>query len=352
MNNGCYLLPGAEFYVGVDNKGLWPNLTLMDNGDILAAAYNHPSHGWGCGNIECFRSMDGGRTWETLSVISDHGENPLLTRMNHSFGLNARGDVVALVGGWSEGRARPGLPMQACISSDHGQTWERHILPWGENPFGDIVVCPDGRLACGGYTYDTDVYQSWFFISNDHGMTWERHAPISSGCGETTLLRHSDGDWLAVSRRSDQQMLEDELFSRNAALELSISKDEGATWVNHGQLTLHHQAPGHLLELKNGDILLTYTTRIPGQCGFCVRISNDSGQTWSYPHPILTIPLRSDCGYPSSVQLGDGTIVTAYYFGPKTSEYPGVVLPNGLPWHHRYHMGIARWHIEDLAKFL
>lgn len=41
------MLPGAQFYVGIDNKGLWPNLTKLPNGEIAAAIYNHPSHGYG-----------------------------------------------------------------------------------------------------------------------------------------------------------------------------------------------------------------------------------------------------------------------------------------------------------------
>lgn len=41
--NGCQLLHGAQFDVGIDNKGLWPKLP---NGEIAAAIYNHPSHGY------------------------------------------------------------------------------------------------------------------------------------------------------------------------------------------------------------------------------------------------------------------------------------------------------------------
>jgi hypothetical protein len=38
----------------------------------------------------------------------------------------------------------------------------------------------------------------------------------------------------------------------------------------------------------------------------------------------------NDCGYPSSVQLADGRIVTAYY-SKSAPEHPG------------YHMGTAVW---------
>ena len=29
--SGCQMLPGAQFYVAIDSKGLWPNLTKLDN---------------------------------------------------------------------------------------------------------------------------------------------------------------------------------------------------------------------------------------------------------------------------------------------------------------------------------
>jgi hypothetical protein len=49
--DGVYLMPGVDFSVGVSNKGNWPRLRLLPNGEIAAAFYNHPSHGFGCGNV-------------------------------------------------------------------------------------------------------------------------------------------------------------------------------------------------------------------------------------------------------------------------------------------------------------
>ena len=59
------------------------------------------------------------------------------------------------------------------------------------------------------------------------------------------------------------------------------------------------------------------------------KLSGDEGRTWSEPLR-LAHTLESDCGYPSSVQRGDGKIVTAYY--AKRVEN-----------HERYHMGVAIW---------
>ena len=119
--NGCYLLPDAEFSVAINNKGLWPNLTLLPNGEIAAVTYNHPSHGFGCGNVELWISADQGNSWFFRSVVSDHSEDPALTRMNHGVGLNAKGEIIVLVSGWSEGRRAPILPIQRCLSSDNGK---------------------------------------------------------------------------------------------------------------------------------------------------------------------------------------------------------------------------------------
>ena len=93
-----------------------------------------------------------------------------------------------------------------------------------------------------------------------------------------------------------------------------------------------------------------------GLYGVILRLSRDSGQTWSKPVTLISIPGPSDCGYPASVQPSDGTIVTAYYFGarlpecdPVAAENPRKIVPNTLPWHRRDHMGVARWRLENLG---
>ncbi|MBP90379.1 MAG: hypothetical protein CMJ64_27350, partial [Planctomycetaceae bacterium] len=71
--NGCQLLPGARFYVAIDNKGLWPNLTKLPGGEIVAAVYNHPSHGYGDNSdVELWVSTDGGVNWKFRSKVSSH----------------------------------------------------------------------------------------------------------------------------------------------------------------------------------------------------------------------------------------------------------------------------------------
>lgn len=41
--------------------------------------------------------------------------------------------------------------------------------------------------------------------------------------------------------------------------------------------------------------------------------SKDGGQTWGPEAILWDDAINTDCGYPRSVQLADGTIVTVYY---------------------------------------
>jgi BNR repeat-like domain len=346
--NGCQLLPGAEFYVAIDNKGLWPNLTRLPNGELAAAVYNHPSHGYGSNSdVELWISKDGGISWTFRSQVTDHPEEPNAIRMNHAVGLNAAGELVALVSGYHERQKRPVLPTQCCISKDDGRTWQRALLDLNEVPHGDILLLPDGRLVCPTYTRVSSQpksSRSALYFSEDGGRTWEGERQITEA-SETFVLRRSDGVWLAAARTNCIDTM-DGVLPHGAGEVLLKSEDEGRTWSDPKLLSPQGQENAHLLELKDGRLLCSITSRIPGLFGIVLRTSRDGGNTWSYPVVLLSTAAydwhKTDAGYPSSVQLDDGTIVTAYYFGPKKPEWAA----HSLPWHQRYHMGVARWDLS------
>ena len=90
--------------------------------------------------------------------------------------------------------------------------------------------------------------------------------------------------------------------------------------------------------LQDRSILLTYGVRLRGMLGVCAMVSRDEGVTWDDPRVLFktdvyqsnTSPTGTDGGYPSSVQLENGTILTAYYC-------------QRIPNHQRYHMGVVLW---------
>jgi photosystem II stability/assembly factor-like uncharacterized protein len=346
--NGCHLMPGAEFYVAIDNKGLWPNLTRLPNGELAAAIYNHPSHGYGSNSdVELWISQDDGRSWAFRSQVTDHPGNPNAIRMNHAVGLNAEGELVAIVSGYQERQRLPFLPLQRCISSDNGHTWDRDILDTSQVPFGDIFPMPDGRLICSMYarvSQQPAKRKCWVFFSEDGGRTWGNETELAD-TSETHIIRCRSGMLLAAGRTSCVDSMDRALPHGSGEL-LFKSDDDGKTWSAGKRLSPQGQENAHLLELNDGRILCSFTSRIPGLFGVVLRMSRDEGETWSYPVVLVSMPGRdwhkTDCGYPSSVQFDDGAIVTAYYFGPKKPEWAA----HGLPWHQRYHMGVARWDLS------
>ena len=345
---GCQLLDEAEFYIAVDNAGLWPNLTLTSDGEILAAAYDFPGHGVGNGNIGVWASVDGGRTWRHRGVATAHDTEDDSARYNQASGFNARGEFVVLSGLWSENIHVPG-PVQVCVSSDGGRTWQRHELEGTRDvgiihPYGDIVQCDGERLACAIHN-DTE-HCSYIYWSDDHGHSWNERSVITKGVSETALLQCDHGKWLAVARHSARQ--ETPEFRYRDEAYLFASDDDGQTWVHQEILTHRRQAPAHLLRLKTGEILMAATSRTPGIYGVVLLVSSDDGATWSEPTVLLSMPTLVDCGYPCSTQLEDGTIITAYYFGPKRRARTIDDKAGGLPWHCRYHMGVARYRLDAL----
>jgi hypothetical protein len=55
-----------------------------------------------------------------------------------------------------------------------------------------------------------------------------------------------------------------------------------------------------------------------------VRVSSDHGRTWSEPLTISDDGAGGDLGYPSTVQLDDGSLVTVWY--ERLSSSPFAVL--------------------------
>jgi hypothetical protein len=332
-----------ERYIAIDNVCAWPNLTLAPQGTILAVIFGQPAHLSWEGDCECWASEDSGLTWSRRGVPGPH--RPGGNRGNHAVGLARDGSVVALVSGY-EGLPAPSettriIPSIACRSCDLGRTWEQTSeIPAHEGcslpvPFGDIVMLSDGSLGAALYAASEDggSCNAYLYRSTDDGRTWRNPARIGTGINETALLMLGEGRLLAAARTEDDE-----------CLALYSSADDGRTWSGQVAVTLGGQHPAHLLRLADGRILLTYGIRNAGLTGVGYRISANEGQAWANPHLLVDISRDTgpaaevhpgqaptwDCGYPASVQLPDGMVVTAYY-------------ARSTPAHMRYHMGVVRW---------
>lgn len=323
---------GIERFVAIDNVCAWPNLTVLGDGTLIATIFNQPSHGLQSGDVECWASRDG-LFWQRRGTAARHERETI--RMNVAAGLAASGDLLVLCSGWTN-QQQPGQPKKApfrdavlkawvCRSSDGGTTWQVEKR-FPDNPvpgmcelipFGDIVAAEDGSLRASCYAADLQkrTYKTWMVRSDDDGQSWSVMSLVSDWSNETHLLRLEGRKWVAAAR--------------GRQVELFRSEDDGRTWSNQGPVTRANQINGHLLRLADGRLLHSFGDRVKDEYGVLASVSGDEGATWSPPWRIANT-LTSDCGYPSSVQLADGSIVTAYY--SKSSEN-----------HNRYHMGVAVW---------
>jgi len=102
----------------------------------------------------------------------------------------------------------------------------------------------------------------------------------------------------------------------------SESSDGGKTWSEPHAIGVWG-LPSHLLRLKDGRLLMTYGHRRP-PLGNQARLSADHGKTWSEPIIVSGDGTDSDLGYPSTVQLDDGSLVTVWYEVVK--QFPRAVL--------------------------
>lgn len=338
-------------FIGVDNVCAFPNLTLLSDGTIIATIFNQPSHGLREGDAECWASTDGGRTWHYRGTPARHKRGT--NRMNVAAGLANNGDLIVFVAGWCcapDFRSKP-LATLVCRSGDGGYTWKvsESAIPIPEGftcfgPYGDIITCADDKLAvpfCGvkakSRPAETKVLfdklyipgsdTAYILFSNDDGYTWGPDSVVlAPACNETSILRLKNDRWLAASRTADNV----------ACLRYFVSEDDGKTWNSKGTLTKARQHPPHFLHLADGRIVLTYGDRTGLARGIRIRISRDQGCTWEPEQELVSLKSPDctyDCGYPSAVQLSDGTIVTAYYADKIDS-------------HQRYHMGVVRWKLK------
>ena len=353
-----------EKYIAIDNVCAWPNLTRMPDGAIIATIFNQPTHGGWEGDVECWASEDEGRMWQLRGTPAPH--QPGTNRMNVAAGLANDDSLVVIASGWSR-RNPPGeyspahdgevLAPWVCRCRDGGSTWERtesvEPLPGNASivPFGDVVRLGEGRL--GVFFYDSAVSggcRPHYFSSDDDGYTWRRKATIdASGLNETAPVLLQDGRLLAVART---------VPSLGLVLQAYASDDGGITWDPKGAVSDGKQVPGHLLQLRDGRVLMTYGLRNRGLHGVAAKVSKDRGETWSDPRVLVNYDprvlinygalqdggyiarmesglgkKRDGGGYPSSVESADGTIVTAYYC-------------QEIPCHQRYHMGVLRWQVD------
>lgn len=304
----------------------WPTVCRTQKGRLLIAfSGDRDQHVCPWGKSQIITSDDEGKTWSAPVTINnsplddrDTGlvETPQGTLLLTWF-TSVAFDRNPVYARHSE-KMTPELRRQwlgywTRRSTDGGVTWLEPVRMAGSAPHGSIVL-HDGRLMQVGKV-NTGELGLVVETSIDDGQSWQviGTVPIPSGeqykhYHEPHLAQRQDGVLVAMFRYQPED-------KEQHIMRQSESSDGGRTWTRTHSTGIWGYPP-HLLVLSDGRMLVTYGRR-KEPFGERACVSVDGGLTWDTAHEItLCDAVNSDLGYPSSVQLGDGSILTVYYQDP------------------------------------
>ena len=339
----------VERFLVVNAGGYWPVMNVLPNGRVVIVARTDDFHLGQRGRLASFVSDDGGESWSYPFYIDPRGPDD----RNPAFGVTPDGVLLCAFyradcyenGVYGRERGRP-FPVVLSRSEDGGDTWSSaepiaSVVGESGGVFGRITITADGDLLMPYYKYhptEAPYRETGFLQSQDNGRTWSGFRSIAVEYNESSILPFPDGHLLVAMRSND-----------DGHTALAESTDGGAPWTAPQQVSGRNEHPPDLLLLADGRVLLTYGRRL-SPCGVRGMVSHDQGRSWRTDEKLVLVTdsVTRDCGYPSSVQLADGSILTAYYAVESRGFWPG-----SYGWHHGEgtlgpHCAVVKYHTDDL----
>lgn len=326
----------------------WPTVCKDERGVLYAGASSYRmSHVDPCGKNCMYVSLNEGKTWSPPIIINDGycddrdvglcymGGGRLLMssfteihpeRWEHLTSEANRAwfdkyDVEVSAGYtnalklFSDERYKSYEASFVKVSEDYGITWSDRITVPVTCPHGPSM-CKDGTLIYMGKQMDPE-YRSFealhVYASTDGGYTWEFRGEVPAGddganfeaMHEPHVIELPDGKLLGAIRTHTEK--ESSVFT-------TVSEDGGRTWTKPVSIGVDGYPP-HLMFHSSGALLCSYSCRTWGKMAERVCVSYDNGKTWTEDYEIdnLIPEHQHDMGYPSTVELSDGSLLTLYY---------------------------------------
>ena len=218
------------------------------------------------------------------------------------------------------------------ISHDNGKTFGEIFKTPISSPHGPIEL-QDGRiLYVGTIPENRRATENGIqaYILNMDG-TCEKIGEIENtdefeniGHYETHVVQLDDGKLIAHVRVDGPGVL---------TIYQSESDDLGKTWTKPVRLLdKMGGSPSHILKLSSGVLVATYSYRL-APFGVKFMVSRDNGKTWETDIWLYENGVCGDLGYPSTVELKDGSLLTVFYAHPAKGE-PAVIMQQ-------------KWRLED-----
>jgi len=327
----------------------WPTLTKLTDGTLVAGVSGHRVwHVCPFGKTHLHFSRDDGKTWSAplvpndtwlddrdvgLAAMPDNGL--VMTWFNADYTLlDVRAEKLKEVYSAAELdmiNAYRAAAIQSeteqsgsyiRFSSDGGMTWGDPKQVPVSAPHGPCVLQDGSVLYLGRQLGENLTFEERQIVvvrSTDQGETWEK-------IGQPALPKYARWDNMvephAIQLPSGRIVGAIRYQSRNREDEYkeygtfsmfcTISDDGGYTW-SEAKWMGTSGAAANLMRHSSGALLCSYGRRAKGDYSERVLVSYDEGETWTLDICINDQAPDGDLGYASTVELSDGSLLTAYY---------------------------------------
>ena len=319
----------------------WPTVARLDDGSLLAAASGFRLwHVCPYGRTVIWRSHDEGKTWTPPVILNDTplddrdaGVCPLpngdalvswfvsdlrsFRQYIYDFDKETGKQCDLAFSAYNENIVKMSLgsyvrrihpdgtadaPIAVQVSAPHGpvRLHDGALLYLGI-PFAKRD--DDGTLHFSMENYNTN--EALAIRSDDGGRSWK---PLGGFLPPTETIRFSEPHLVELP---DGKLIGAIRDDSTFTIWQSESADGGHTWTKPKKI-IESGAPPHLMRHSTGVLILSYGYR-KEPFGQRIAFSRDNGKTWETDWILRDDGPSADLGYPSTVELSDGSLFTIYY---------------------------------------
>ena len=332
------------------NYFAWPSVGRLPDGTLAMVCSGFRLwHVCPFGKAVICYSRDEGKTWTKPAVVIDTPED------DRDCGIVTFGGKV-MINTFNGGVDSPSTRMREEVDSPHNFTYHMpvskgylsqldraavdsqyagslFVLSDDGYEFGEIQRCPvqsphgpcvlpDGRLFFVGKPMGTDGISrpglQCYILDAEGNCTYL--SSITEPEDRTYWEPHAIAleDRIIVQIRSDDPKIDGYRFQ----ILQCESFDGGLTFTEPREIT--HGSPPHLMRHSSGVLISTYGYRRQ-PFGQRFMLSYDNGETWETDYILRDDGPDTDLGYPATVELLDGSLLTVYYQKPAGQNNPVIM---------------------------